>query len=295
MVTQRPDLLAFFNGKYMPQSQAAEEMKQTGFQSVGGFYDNERTFGGRVFKLEAHLARLYRGLTYTKLDAGMTPEEMAATTGEVLQANLPHLGPGEEFLITQIVSPRPDAPQDSVANVVVYCQYLDLSLFAASYSRGVRIVTPVTYAVPPKAQDRSRGMLTYPLMMDGEGNITECQGGNFMFVQDGRVKLPDRRNVLAGISMETVLELSQTLGFPVDEGDYSLSDVYQADEAFVTGTRFCMLPVASVNGLRINKMGVAGQVTQRLLDEWKQVVGMDFVRQSLDQAGPEAQGQTTEG
>lgn len=288
-MTQRPDLLAFFNGRFMAQSQAPEEMKQAGFQSVGGFYDNERTFNGKVFKLEAHLTRLYRGLTYTKLDAGMTPEEMAAITGKVLEANLPHLKQDEEFLVTQIVSPRPDTPQGSMANVVVYCQFLDLGLFAASYSRGVRIVTPVTYAVPPKAQDRSRGAMTFPLMMDAEGNITECQGGNFMFVQDSRINLPDRRNVLAGISMETVLEMAQSLALPVEEGDYSLSDVYNADEAFVTGTRFCMVPVASVNGLRI-KGGVNGPVTQRLLEAWKQAVGADFVRQSLDQAGSEGAG-----
>ncbi|MBM3948749.1 MAG: hypothetical protein FJ312_05825 [SAR202 cluster bacterium] len=283
-MTQRPDLLAFFNGRFMPQSQAAEEMKQAGFQSVGGFYDNERTFSGRIFKLDAHLARLYRGLTYTKLDAGMTPEEMAATTGKVLEANLPHLKQGEEFLVTQIVSPRPGTPQGSVANVVVYCQFLDLGLYAASYSRGVRIVTPVTYAVPPKAQDLSRGALSFPLMMDAEGNITECQGGNFMFVRGGHIDLPDRRNVLAGISMETVLELAESLAIPVDEGDYSLSDVYDADEAFVTGTRFCMVPVASVNGLRI-KGSAGGPVTHRLLEAWKQVVGVDFMRQSLEQAG----------
>ena len=65
-------------------------------------------------------------------------------------------------------------------------------------------------------------------MSTQEGVLTECQGANFMLVDDGRIKLPDRSNVLHGISMETVLELAQTLDIPVDEGEYSTYDAYEA-------------------------------------------------------------------
>ena len=117
-------------------------------------------------------------------------------------------------------------------------------------------------------------------MVSEGGFITECQGANFMFVMDGRIKLPDRRNVLPGISMHTVLELAGEIGIGVDEGLYSPSLIYGADEAFVSSTRYCMLPVATLNGFRVGR-STPGEITEKLTSAWKNMVGMDFVQQAL--------------
>ena len=87
--------------------------------------------------------------------------------------------------------------------------------------------------------------------------------------------------MLAGISMETVLELAEENDIPVDEGDYTSSDVYVADEAFVSGTRYCVMPAATLNGATIGDV-LPGPVTRKLLSAWSKEVGMDFVRQALD-------------
>ena len=166
-------------------------------------------------------------------------------------------------------------------NVAIYCQFLDFTPFALSYGYGVRVTTPVTYVVPPA--ERSTGQQSFALMSDAEGNITECQGGNFMFVVDDRIKLPDRSNVLPGVSMKTVLELAEKIGVGVDEDDYCTGDIYSADEAFVSSTRFCMLPVATINGLGIG-VEMPGPVTRKLQDAWIEEVGVDFVKQALDHA-----------
>ena len=146
------------------------------------------------------------------------------------------------------------------------------------------IITPSTYAVPrqsPQSTASEASQRVYLLMTSTEGSITECQGGNFMFVHDGRIKLPDRHNVLPGISMETVLELAGPLGIPVDEGEYPTHDVYVAEEAFVSSTRHCLVPVDTVNGLRLADE-LPGPVTRAMLDAWRELVGMDFVQQALD-------------
>ena len=278
--SQRPDMTAFLNGRFMPQSQAIEEMKQDGVQSTGGFYDNERTFAGKIFRLEDHLHRLYNGLDYTKIDPGMTLPQMADTTMKVLEANVEYLGPQEEFLVTQIVSPRPNAAPDEKANVVIYCQFLETAHFALHYTEGIRLVTPATYGIPTQNQKPGKGPVTMQLMMNAEGNITECQGGNFIFVRGGRIQLPNRRNVLPGVSMKTVLELAGELDIPIDEGDYVPGDVYEATEALVTSTRFCMAPVVSLNGLGIGT-GLRGPIIKKLFGLWKEMVGLDFVRQAV--------------
>jgi hypothetical protein len=175
-------------------------------------------------------------------------------------------------------------------NVILHCQFIDFTEFAQGYGSGVRVVTPVTYSVPPQAADGA-GQETMSLMTDDEGDITECRHANFMFVKDGRIKLPDRRNVLPGISMEAVLEFAESLDIPVDEGDYSSADVYDADEAFVSGTRFCVLPVATLNGVKLSDE-VPGSVTRRLLGAWSDAVGVDIAQQAMSNLPPERPGGT---
>ena len=165
---------------------------------------------------------------------------------------------------------------------MIDCQYIDFSIFAPSYLRGVRVITPITYAVPVNAPTGEAGSQeTFALLNDLDGNITECRHANFLFVSGGRVKLPERSKALPGLSMETVVDLAEEVGIPVDAGQYSTYDVYEADEAFVTGTRFCMLPVAAVNGLEM-RGDIPGDVTTALMDTWFKKVGVDFVQQALD-------------
>ena len=281
-------LTAYFNGEHMPLAEVAQVMKEAGLESAGGFYDVERTFGGALYRLDDHLARLYGGLEYSGIVPGVTKEQMAGLTTQLVNSNRDRIGPGQDLLVTQIVSVSPavgdgtdDCGDGRPASVAIYCQILDPLPFALSYGYGVRLETPTTYAVPPVA--RARRQLSFPLMNDAEGNITECQGGNFMFVREGRIKLPDRSNVLAGVSMKAILELAEGTGIGVDEGDFCTGDVYLAEEAFVSSTRFCLLPVATVNGLGIGAE-LPGPVTRRLLDAWIEEASFDFVKQALDQA-----------
>lgn len=276
----------YLNGRFMPHDQAVAALQGEEAQAAGGYYDGERTFNRQVFKLRQHLERLFRGLDYSHIDPGMGLEEMEAITLKVLEANTHLLGPGDEFSVTQVVNTTPGgSPEEPPkVNVVVFCQPLQFSAFARSYQAGVRIVTPATYSVPDRTAQAGideQGQRVYLLMTGKEGTITECVGANFMFVRDGRIKLPDRHNVLAWVSMQTVLELAESLGIGIDEDEYSTYDVYLAEEAFVSSTRPCMLPVAAVNGLSLGE-GFPGPVTARLLDAWREMVGLDFVQQALD-------------
>ncbi len=282
-MTTPAEFVAYVNGEVMPQSRAVQLMQAMSLGAAGGFYDSERTFGGRVFKLRRHLERLYSGLEYSGMDPGVTIDDLAAATLGIVDANLPLVPPGGDLSVTQIVSPVVGEQADVGGfNIVIHCQPIDFASFAGGYVDGVRIETPATYRAPP-----TPGQRTYQLMAEAEGSITECTGANFMFVSGGRIKLPDRRNVLPGVSMATVLELADELGIAVDEDDYVTADLYEASEAFVTSTRICLQPVATVNGLRLGPLPSAGEsplpgpVAGRLLEAWKEAVGLDFVTQAL--------------
>ncbi len=277
------EFVTYVNGRFIPHSEALTEMSADGSSVAGGLYDAERTFNGDIFKLHGHLKRLYNGLEHANIDPGVAVDEMESLTLQVLDANRELLEVNDDFILGQVVSTSPSADGDGArqVNIVIDCQYIDFPIFAQSYLKGVRVVTPITYAVPANAAGGEAGsQKTYSLLNDLDGNITECRHANFLFVLGGRVKLPDRSKVLPGISMETVVELAEKLGIPVDEGDYSTYDVYEAEEAFITGTRYCMLPVATLNGLEM-RGDIPGEVTKALMDSWFEKVGVDFVQQAV--------------
>jgi branched-subunit amino acid aminotransferase/4-amino-4-deoxychorismate lyase len=146
------------------------------------------------------------------------------------------------------------------------------------------VVTPVTYTAPVSrypAQPGGSKEDVWMLNTDKQGYVTECARANFMFVREGRIKLPNRSKVLPGISMDTILELAELLGIAIDEGLQSTHDVYLADEALVSGTRYCLQPVATVNGVSLGRE-IPGPVTGRLIKAWSEKVGLDFVHQALD-------------
>ena len=284
--------VTYLNGDVMPHRDAMAALQDSNLGSAGGFYDHERTFDGRVFKLRQHLERLYRGLAATNIDPGVSLDEMEAITASILESNLPLLREGDEFEVTQVVSVIPtESPEEKPGvNVVVYCQPLNFTSFAVGYVKGVRVVTPSTYAVPaqgPRSGATAEEQKVMPLMTSREGSITECRGGNFMLVRDGRIKLPDRSNVLPGVSMETVLELADALEIAVDEGDYSIYDVYMANEVFVSATTYCVQPVDTINGFSLGGE-LPGPVTGRMMDAWREMIGVDFVQQAIDHLLPGA-------
>ena len=296
--TQEP--MVFVNGRLVPASQATVSAFDRGFRWGDGVYDVERTYRGEVFRLRRHMERLYRSLKYTRIDPGISMQQMEEAVLGLVQANRPLLGPEDDYLVTQVVSRGVLWPPESVGDptVVIYCEPITFANFAHRYVEGIRVVTPSTRRNPPQSlspnakisnkmnhhiadmEAKSIDPEAYALMLDLDGNIAEGPGNNFLFMSEGRIKIPNRRNVLPGITMSTVLELAEGLGIPTDEGDYTPFAVYNADEAIITSTSVVVLPVAKFNGVSMGDE-VPGPITQRLLQAWADLTGIDPVHQAL--------------
>ena len=287
MTSNQKDFLAYINGRVMPYSEAIPVLRRINSRSAGGYYDTARTFGGRPFKLRQHLERLFNGLAYSRIDTGLSIADLESISTGLVETNHSLMrDERHELTVTQTVTiSRPDSADDLPGvDIAVYCEPLDVSGFARSYVEGVHIYTPNTYPEPkgqPAGDGKSGTVQVLPLMSNAQGHITECRGANFMFVSDGKIKLPDRSNVLPGVSMQTVLEIADFLGIGVDEGLYNQGQLYDADEAFVSSTRYCLLPVASINGYPLGD-SVPGEVTSEIMSRWKELVGVDFVQRGLD-------------
>jgi branched-chain amino acid aminotransferase len=108
--------------------------------------------------------------------------------------------------------------------------------------------------------------------------VAEGTGDNFFIVKDGRLLTPEGRNILRGISRGYVMELALNLGIPAVETNIDVYDVVTANEAFMTGTPFCLLPVTSIDGSSIGT-GTIGEVTRLILDSWGRNVDVNIVDQ----------------
>ena len=165
------------------------------------------------------------------------------------------------------------------------------------FDTGINSVITSQRAIPasllePKVKNRSRihylmanieaskmeGKDNWPLLLDPDGFIAEGTGDNFFIVKDNKIITPEPRNILRGVSRDYIFELSEQLGLECIEKNIETYDVMVADEAFITGTPFCLLPVTKINYNKIGD-GKMGKTTRLLLDTWSDNIGLDIEKQ----------------
>ncbi len=294
--------IVYLNGEFLPESQAHVSLFDLGFRIGDGVYDVARTFAGKSFKLREHVDRLYRSMAYTRLEIQEAPDDFEAVCVEVIERNRPLLNPKEDYALWMNVTrglgilgreknPRPGA------TVAVYCINLNLKPFARAFTEGIRLATPSIRRNSPQSLDpkakvsnkmnhiladrevQATDPEAYSLMLDVDGIVAENSSANFFFVEEGVLHTSTTKNVLAGITRETIFELANDLNIPVREGDYTVYDVLTAQEAFLAGTTPNILPACSINGVKF-PTDIPGPVTDRLLNAWSELVGIDIVEQA---------------
>jgi len=295
------DGLCYVNGSFVPASDAKISIFDRGFTSGEGVYDVTRSFGHKLFKLDAHIARLYRSLKYTRIDCGIPIEGMTRLSTDVFERNKHLLAPDDDCALWQVVSRGSDRftkGKPMTASVTVFCLPIAYHSFAREYVDGCVLVTPSTRRIPPQSLEAKAKITNKmnhtvaafeakqvnpratPLMLDLDGNISETHLGNFFFVSGGKLCTSTDRTVLGGVTRSTLFSLADEMGIPVVEADFTPYDVYCADEAFTASTSPSIVPVKSLNGTTIGT-SIPGPVTLKLMRAWEEMVGIDFVSQAL--------------
>jgi branched-chain amino acid aminotransferase len=263
-----------------------------------------RTFGGRIFKLQEHLERLEHSLKYTGIDIGLSRQELAEITEEVVQRNLPLLDPDDDYWVGQRTSRGVDLVggemwQNAGPNVIIECTPLPLKARAHLYRDGIDVIFPSVKRVPPEClspnvkshnylnlivadlEVRSYNPKAWALLLDTRGFLSEGMGSNVFLVKDGVLYTPKEQYVLAGVSRATVMELAEQLQIKVVEEDLTPYDAFTADEAFITSTSLCICPARSFNNKVVGDGAIPGPLTKQLIDAYTDLVDCDFVEQYL--------------
>ena len=296
------DRVAYFNGSIVPEAEVRVSFRDYGFQMGDGAFDSARSVAHKPFLFKEHVDRLYKSLGYLRLDPGLSPKEMLVLTHEIFEKNRPLLAEHDDYWVSQWVS-RGMRSMNRIAaegapTIIIECSPLPFKGRAQSMRDGLDVVTPAGIrrtppeAISPRYKSMSYGNLVAGdievqamrpgatcILLDTRGCLCEGLGSNIFIVRDGEVLTPHERYVLAGLSRTTLMDIAADKHIPLREADIDLYDAYVADEAFITSTSWCLVPVKSINGKPL-AAGAWGPVTRRLSEGYKERLGgFDYVAQ----------------
>lgn len=296
------------NGTYVPEADARISIYDSALMFGDMVFEMTRSFNKRQFRLRDHLERLYAGVRILRIPLTVSIDELEEICLETVRQNDPVFLPTDEHRLMINVSRGPlgiYAPifggrMEPTVVVADFPLKWTVASMGPLFDRGINAVIPSQRAIPgmlldPKVKNRSRvhyqmanievsgygGDNNWALLLDPDGYVAEGSGDNFFIVKDGIVLTPEGRNILRGISRAYIFELASELGYPCREANIEPYDVYTADEAFMTATPFCILPVTGLNHSPIGS-GQRGRITSELLAQWSANVGVDIEQQIKD-------------
>jgi branched-subunit amino acid aminotransferase/4-amino-4-deoxychorismate lyase len=300
--------IAYLNGEYLPLSEARLPVYDLGIIQGATITERLRTVRHWPYLVAEHLARLRNSsqLAGLRLPGNLDPLEEVIE--QVAQRNSP-LIPIEEDLAIVIFVTAGQALGESFGlaktsrpSLCVHAAPLPFKQWGKAFRDGLQLVVsdirqPPADVLNPRIKHRSRlhwfiadhrareqAPGSMALLLDQRGYVTETASGNLVLVRNGELLTPGFEQTLAGISREHVRKLAARQGWRMREADLTPLDVAQADEAFLTSSTYCLLPVGSLDGKRIGN-AVPGPVTKMLLDNWSEELGLDLERQILQAAG----------
>lgn len=273
------EVLVYVNGQFVPRHQAVVSVFDAGYVCGDGVWEGVRLVDGRIVSFDAHIDRMYEGAKSIALDIGMTRAQTKQVVVDTFLRNGMRDGAHARLMVTRGVKKTPNQdPRFIIGGATVVCVAEHKVVTPEAKRNGLKLFTSTLRCSGPDVFDlrlNSHSRLNLiqaliqaiqagadeALMLDPSGFVSSCNSTNFFVVRHGALWTSSGRYCFNGITRATVVRLAREAGIPVHEGDFTLAEVYAADEAFVTGTLAGLTPVSSVDGRALAPLG---PLTQRL-------------------------------
>lgn len=269
------------NGELFPRAEAMVSVFDSGFILGDGVWEGLRVHHGQYAFLDLHLDRLYEGAKAIDLDLGVSREDLTTRLYGVLAANQMNDGVHVRLMVSRGVKATPyQDPRVTIgmATIVIIAEHKNP--LPETLTRGMKLFTVHVRRGYPDVQDpklnshsklncitaciqAAKAGADEALMLDPHGFVATCNSTHFFIVRKGEVWTSSGDYCLGGITRGNVLRVCRENDIPCFERNFSLTDVYGADEAFVTGTFAGVAPVGEVDG-RVLGDGGRGPMVERL-------------------------------
>ncbi len=288
-------ILIYINGALLPRAQASVSVFDSGFVLGDGVWEGLRVVNGHPAFLDAHLDRLYEGAKAIALDIGLDRAALTAAIYDTLRGNRMHDGVHIRLMVTRGIKRTPyQDPRMCIgpATVVIIPEFKQplpqvlergLTLFTVHVRRGYPDVQDpklnshsklncITACIQASAAGADEA-----LMLDPHGFVATCNSTHFFIVRRGEVWTSSGDYCLGGITRANVLRVCRENGIPAHERNFSLTEVYGAEEAFVTGTFAGVVPVKTVDGRVLESARPEGRaMIRRLQTLYRELVMRDI-------------------
>ena len=274
----------WINGKLYEKEDAKISVYDHGLLYGDGVFEGLRSYGGKVFRLDEHLRRLWNSAKAILLEIPFSREDVARAINETLQVN--GLQDGYIRLVVTRGAGSLGLDPNRTANPQVIIITDHITVYPEElYRKGLEIITASTLRNHPSALNPRIKSLNYlnnilakiecmqagcmeALMLNHKGEVSECTADNIFLVRDGALLTPPTdAGVLEGITRDAVIELARQSGREVREVSMTRHDVYIADEVFLTGTAVEVIAVVKVDSRSIGA-GTPGPITRDLKERF---------------------------
>ena len=286
-------ILISVNGTLTPRAEAKVSVFDSGFMLGDGVWEGLRLHRGKIAFLDAHLDRLFEGAKAIAMDIGLTREELTTRIDDVIDGNNMRDEEGVHIRLMVTRGIRSTPYQDprvviSPATIVIIPEYK--APLPATIETGISLFTVHVRRGDPAVQDQklnshsklncitaciqaTQAGADEGLMLDPHGFVATCNSTHFFIVRKGEVWTSSGDYCLGGITRANVIQVCREAGIPVFEKNFSLTDVYGADEAFVTGTFAGVVPVTEVDGRALTPS--RGPMVERLQGLYRELMDRD--------------------
>ena len=286
-------ILINVNGVMTPRAEASVSVFDSGFMLGDGVWEGLRQHRGRIAFLDAHLDRLYEGAQAIAMDIGLSREELTQRIDETIESNAMRKEEGVHIRLMVTRGIRSTPYQDprvviSPATIVIIPEYK--APLPSTIETGIRLFTVHVRRGDPAVQDQklnshsklncitaciqaAQAGADEALMLDPHGFVATCNSTHFFIVRKGEVWTASGDYCLGGITRSNVIQVCREAGIPVFEKNFSLTDVYGADEAFVTGTFAGVVAVTEIDGRAMTSD--RGPMVERLQGLYRDLMDRD--------------------
>ena len=299
----------FFNGSFIDEDKAKLSIYDSSLMFGDMVFEMTRSFKHEHFLLEEHIERLFFGIKILEIPFKYSKKNVLDFCEETTNVNQKMFSKKDEHRlmidvtrgVLDIYKPVINTHKGSNLIIADFPLRWTVSGMGTLFKTGINAVITSQRAIPsryldPKIKNRSRlfylmanieasnmkGNNNWALLLDEFGNISEGSGDNFFIIKNNKIISPLGRDILRGVSRNYVLEtLASELDYGVEEKNFEPYDVYTADEAFMTGTPFCMLPVTSLNFKKIGD-GKVGKNFKKILQKWSENVDVNIKDQIIN-------------
>ena len=279
------DIQIYINGDFFHRSEATISVLDSGFLLGDGVWEGIRLNEGKLLHLKEHLERLYAGANLLSLSINMSSEELEEAIQQTLDINKMESDVHIRLIISRGLKKTPyQHPKATIGNptIVIIPEYkvadqsvseVGINLATVETIRDYRVQNPninslskhncIAACIEAEKKGADEG-----LMFDPNGYVSTCNSTNFFIVRNGEVWTSTGEYCLKGITRSVVIDLCKENSISIFEKNFSIDDVYTADEVFVTGTFAGLIPVIEIDGRQISA-GQRGEYTKKLQNHYK--------------------------